>query len=205
MAAETAYAYDGSSLVSASGFPGHDDPNYGTSYTNRGNATGKSEYINASSTLSWSYTYDQTGQRMSMTEPNNATTSYTYENENTYLDQVTYPSTNGVAHIVSFTYNFPSGELATSTDENSQVTSYSYNDPLLRLTEVSYPDTGQTTYGYTSICAHPSSTSILLQGSTSYAETATPDGLCQVTMETVTQIPKAKATRRRLTTAGAWS
>jgi hypothetical protein len=65
--AETDYAYDGSALTQVSA-TNHDDTNYSSSYTNRGNATSRSEWVNTTgSPLVWGYTYDDTGQQVSMT------------------------------------------------------------------------------------------------------------------------------------------
>jgi RHS repeat-associated protein len=67
---------------------------------------------------------------------------------NAYLTKVTYPTTNGVAHIENFSYGYNDGELTQSRDQNSQLTTYKYNDSLGRLTETDYPDTGQTLVTY---------------------------------------------------------
>jgi YD repeat-containing protein len=74
-ASETDYAYDAGTLGSASGLPGHDDSNYPVSYTDRGNATSKTEWLKTGGTSpQWTYTYDQTGQMGSMIDPCGYTT-----------------------------------------------------------------------------------------------------------------------------------
>jgi RHS repeat-associated protein len=150
--AETDYLYDAGSLLSGNTTVGR-DPNYnGNSSVPRGNATTKSVWLNtAGAFLSTSYAYDDTGQERSMTDPKgNPPTTYTYSDYNAYLGTINYPTTNGVPHSVSFSYNLADGQLATSTDQNTQTTSYQYNDPLGRLTEIDYPhpDGGQTIYYY---------------------------------------------------------
>ena len=66
---------------------------------------------------------------------------------NAFLTTITYPST-GVAHTESFSYDCPTGKLASSTDQNGKTTSYQYSDSLNRLTNISYPDGGSTSYNY---------------------------------------------------------
>ncbi|MGD0227260.1 MAG: hypothetical protein ABSF71_33460, partial [Terriglobia bacterium] len=157
-----------------------------------GNALKKTEkcLYNCSADAVTNYTYDTNGQASSMIDPRNYTTHYGYGCTDGYLNQITYPNT-GVAHVVSFGYDCPSGRLTSSTDQNSKVTSYVYNDSLGRLTSISYPDTGLTTYGYGSnSCAQPSTTSIRVYGSTSYTETATFDGVCHVTQTAITSDPE---------------
>ena len=190
---EADYGYDGGSLVSGGvSYPLHDTA-YSTSMTVRGNATSKSEWVSTTGTsLTWNYTYDDTGQQRTMQDPASNTTTYAYGDDNTYLTQITYPSTNGVAHSVSFSYYLADGQLASSTDQNQKTTSYSYgqNGELLdRLTGISYPGGGSTTYSYSSICGKPATTQIALTGGSNYNETATFDGLCRITETALTSDP----------------
>jgi RHS repeat-associated protein len=178
--AETDYAYDQTSVTAVSPSPlWHDETNYSTSYNNRGNLTTKtvkclqSGCANAVTT----YTYDETGQVLSMTDPcgngtctdmpsgTAHTTNYSYAdsfvsgdkytsgvtapgNTNSYLTQITNPQTNGVSHIEKFSYDYASGQLTVSVDQNGQTTKYRYDDPFARLTESDYPDGGQTLVTY---------------------------------------------------------
>ena len=199
--AETDYGYDGygsSGLGQTSGVANHDYTNYSSSYTNRGNPTSISKWLNTSgSSLTWNYTYDDTGQELSMADPLLNSTSYSYTDEfpacnspskstNAYLTKIT----DAKGFTQNFTYRYCDGQLNSATDRNSQTTSYSYVDSLNRLKGISSPDGGSTTYGYGSnFCAHPSSTTILLSGSTNFTETATLDGACRVTNTTVTSDP----------------
>jgi YD repeat-containing protein len=157
----------------------HDETNYGptaASSVARGNLTKLVRVLAGGTAPTTTFTYDETGQVVSMTDPcGNATcpdmsgsthtTSYSYTDSppegnpygqsNAYLTAITRPSTNGVAHTESYQYNYASGELAQSTDENSETTTYSYADPLLRLTDVYGPQSAQngvqphTHYKYT--------------------------------------------------------
>jgi RHS repeat-associated protein len=157
---------------------GHDNANFPASYTNRGNATTKTvkclqtTCVNAVTTYTG---YDETGQILSSVDPNgNATggtpsqhtTYYSYTDSwvsgdtytsavtppatqvNAYLTTLTLPPTNGVSHIESFSYDYPSGQLTVSTDENLQPTKYRYDDYFARFTQSSYPDGGLTGEGY---------------------------------------------------------
>jgi RHS repeat-associated protein len=151
---ETDYTYDTPVGTTTSGIVQHP-------FTcNCGNLTNASRWINSSgSTLATSFTNDDTGQRLSMTDPRSNQTTYSYTDSyssgtppgptNAYLTQITYPNT-GVAHIEKFAYAYASGELTSSTDQNNLVTTYKYVDNLARLTETDYPtpDGGVTTKTY---------------------------------------------------------
>jgi uncharacterized protein RhaS with RHS repeats len=122
----------------------------------------------------------------------NHQTTYGYTDYNAYLSSITYPTTSGVTHGVSYNYN-PDGQLASSIDQNGQPTHYYYTangqpngppEPLDRLTNITYPDTGSTTYSYSNVCG-PTQTTIALSSSSNYVETATPDGVCNITQKTI--------------------
>ncbi|MGH9396158.1 MAG: RHS repeat-associated core domain-containing protein [Terriglobia bacterium] len=166
--AETDYAYDQTGVRGSFGITGHDDVNYGTSFNNRGNATTKTEWLNTGGASPvTTYTYDLTGQMLTMTDPNKNVTSYAYADHyasgsppgqtNAYLTQITYPQTD-FAHVVKFSDNYAGGQLATSTDQNGNTTSYAYSDPLDRLTQINYPDGGKTQYSYNDSPPSPSVT-----------------------------------------------
>jgi YD repeat-containing protein len=120
---ETDYAYDGQLLPTAvTPTPvGHDETNYGaTSTAPRGNPTTVTEKCFVGSTNCTNpvsvttYTYDTTGQVLSVTDANHNTTNYSYAdsytsddgtqpgNTNAYVTKITEPVTNGVAHISTF-------------------------------------------------------------------------------------------------------
>ncbi len=183
--AETDYFYDNGSagtpcgtagtpsVTGVSNLTGHDETNYGPSSTTpRGNLTQKTQWLNTGTSPATTYTYDETGQVLSMTDPNTNRTSYSYADSflntnsagftttagspptgkvtNAYLTKVTQPATNGYAHIEGYSYGYNDGELTQSSDQNSppNLTTYRYNDSLSRLTETDYPDTGQTILSY---------------------------------------------------------
>jgi RHS repeat-associated protein len=183
---ETDYFYDNgstSTVCGTAGTPsvtgvasltGHDETNYGASSTApRGNLTQKTQYSSAGTTPITTFTYDESGQVLSMTDAcGNAscsdmtgsthTTSYSYANSYTILSggqNVGYtPSgntnayltkrTDALGHTEQFTYDYNVGQLTVSTDENTQSTTYLYNDPFSRPKQVNYPDGGLTTLAY---------------------------------------------------------
>ena len=132
-----------------------------------------------------------------MSDPKSNATQYSYAdafqvcgsapgNTDAYLTKIT----DAKGFTQSFTYRYCDGQLNSSTDRNTQPTSYAYADLLNRLTGISYPGTGSSTYGYGSdACGTPSTTSILISGSSYYTETATLDGVCHVTETALTSDP----------------
>jgi hypothetical protein len=124
--AETDYAYDGGSLAGSGVQTGHDS-SYSTSVNVRGNATSMSKWVNTTGTfLPWNYTYDDTGQQISMTDPKSNPTSYSYDDQfsacgspsgstNAYL--TTIQDAKGFTQ--TFTYRYCDKQLASATDRNS--------------------------------------------------------------------------------------
>ena len=188
--AQTVYTYDATAPVGTTGITGHVSLPTGTP---RGNATTVAAWLNTTGgSLPTNYSYDDTGQILSKTDPLGNITSFSYTDSytsgsppgptNAYLTEITYPTTGTVNHVESFSYSYADGQLTVSTDENHQSTQYTYTDALDRITSITYPDRGQTTYQYWNICGHPSSTTIL----PNYTETATMDGICNVTQTALT-------------------
>jgi len=118
------------------------------------------------------YTYDETGQLTSMTDPNLHTTNYGYTDNYTALSggvNVPYASsantnarltkvTDASGYTTSYAYDYSSGQLTRATDPNSQSTTYVYNDSFSRPTQANYPDGGQTTISYNDSPPSPSVT-----------------------------------------------
>ncbi len=126
--AETDYSYDGSSLASTTGVVHHDDSNYGTSLTIRGNATSVTKKCIGCTNAVTTYTYDITGQPASMKDPNGNTIEYSFTDSpvggnsagqsNAYLTQITYPPTGSTVHQENFQYNYTFGDLTQTKDQN---------------------------------------------------------------------------------------
>jgi RHS repeat-associated protein len=192
-ASETDYFYDGASTATVCGGAGtpsvalvspsainHDETNYShTSPSPRGNLTAIIQRcLQGCSDSLTQYSYDETGQVVSVTDPDNhPPTTYSYVdnyasgdgsptgNTNTYVKTVTRPSTNGTAHTTTYSWGFEDGKMRSSTDvENSATTTYCYftggcsgktTDPWARLTEIEYPDGGITVQSYNDAGPNP--------------------------------------------------
>jgi len=189
LVAETDYAYDGygSGGITSVTATNHDNTDFPPSYTTRGNLTTKTAKCLQSgcSNAVTTYTYDETGQILSMTDPcgNGScndmtgtahTTTYSYADNyssgtppgdtNALLTKVT----DALGHSASYAYGYGDGQLTGSTDPNSQPINYKYNTPpsgcsfsdgLDRLSEIDYPDGGKTTYCYNDSAYNPSTPS----------------------------------------------
>jgi RHS repeat-associated protein len=89
-----------------------------------------------------SYTYDPNGNRASVTDPNSYTTNYSY-NADDELTTVTRPDTT------TLTTGYDSdGNVTSQTDGAGNITSYSY-DPLNHVTSVMSPPTATNPNGIT--------------------------------------------------------
>jgi RHS repeat-associated protein len=149
------------------------------------------------------YTYDETGQALSMKDPLHAVTQYSYAdsytsgtppgNTNTYLTKVTRPTTNGVAHISNYSYGYKDGQLTVAKDENGQMTTYAYTDPLDRLSQITYPPSGsggETIYTYNDSPPSPSvTTQQEISAGTSLTTVKVMDGMGHVTETELTSDP----------------
>jgi RHS repeat-associated protein len=146
-------------LQSVSGAVNHDDTNFGSSYTPRGNATQISRLVSGSTYLTTYVSYDTTGQTIQVLDSNLNKTTYSYADRYfydnggdpynsvgsgppTYAPATTnaYPTT--VTDPIGTTakgYYYGSGKAALATDYNG-VTSYAhYMDPFDRGTETDSP------------------------------------------------------------------
>lgn len=149
---ETDYSYDQFAVSAVSGLVSgtHDEANYSVSATApRGNPTTITEKCLQGCTTNaiTTYTYDETGQVLSMTDPcGNAscvdmvgtahTTTYSYADAyasgtgtpsgqtNTYVSKVTGPAVGTGARVQTFTYGFMDGHLRSSTDVNNSTTTF---------------------------------------------------------------------------------
>jgi RHS repeat-associated protein len=226
--AETDYFYDNGgtgtvcgtagspSVTDVAGLTEHDESNYGPGSTApRGNVTTETQWQNTGTSSTTTYTYDEAGQMLSLTDPcgNSActdmtgtshTTTYSFADSyssgtplgvtDTYLTSTSDP----LNHLSSFKYSYADGQVTSSTDPNSKITQYIYNTPpsgcsyadgLDRLSQVTYPDFGETTYCYDD--AVPSVTlSTLLNASNAWeTNVSTMDGVGHVIQTQLTSDP----------------
>ncbi len=200
LVAETDYTYDNPIGTVTSGIVQHG------AGCNCGNLTVQSQWLNTSgSNLTTNFTNDDTGQRLTMTDPRGNQTTYSYTDSyssgtppgptNAYLTQVTLPQTSGVSHIEKYAYAYDSGQLTSATGQNNQVTTYKYNDNLARLTETDYPDGGVTTFAYNDAAYNASTpspsltTTKKINSSTNLVTVSAMDGLGQVVRSELTSDP----------------
>lgn len=202
LVAETDYTYDsyGAGLTSATAY-GHDDTNFPVTYTNRGNATTISrKCLQSCANAVSTYTFDETGQILSITDPcgngtcsditgSGHTTTYSYAdsyssgtppgNTNTFITQITRPTTaSGIKHVSNYSYSYPGGQLTVAKDENGLSTDYAYVDPFARLTGITYPDGGQTSIAYDDAGPTPTvTTSKLITSGRSATTVTVKDGM----------------------------
>lgn len=163
---QTSYGYDESSLSNCpAGISQHEAVSGA-----RGNLTSISTgSVTLGGISKTTYTYDQCGALQSEVSPdgndtgpaNSYQTNYQYDPTDTYITQTNLPSTNGITHVTTATFDQYTGAITTSNDENSVANGnvYSLNyqyDSIGRLSEISRsgPDGGQTVYSY------PSSTEV---------------------------------------------
>jgi RHS repeat-associated protein len=140
----------------------HDDTNFGTSWTTRGNPTQISRLVSGSTYLTTYLSYDTTGQVVQVLDPSLNKTTYSYADKFYYDNGANPPSTytpsTTNAYVTQVTdtigttsmgYYYGSGKLALATDYNTVTTYSHYIDPFDRPTETIYP-IGWTLNTYTS-------------------------------------------------------
>jgi YD repeat-containing protein len=152
--AQTVTSYDGSTLTSVTGVTHHDDTNFGTANTVRGNPTQLQRWVAGTSFLTTTITYDTTGQKVTRTNPRGHTQTFTYA-DNFFKDAsppvnppATFtPTVNTHAYVTAikvnevstagslhFGYYFNTGKMARDQDINLADILHHYLDPLDRET-----------------------------------------------------------------------
>lgn len=158
---QTLYTYDsysascpGGGLKSMTGTSNHDDTNFGSGYTTRGNPTQVQQWVSGSTYLTTTYCYDMTGQVTEKIDPAGNVTGYGYSDNfyndngngssassytpnpptNAYLTSITYPI--GTEYLG---YYYGSGNKALATDLNNATTYFHSADPFSRPTETLFP------------------------------------------------------------------
>ena len=157
--AETDYSYDDQPLATSSGSNEHDDQNFGSSTTVRGNLTTVKQWVSASSYNITQFTYNTLGQRIAVQNPRTLTTSYSYADAWASSTDCTigsagiYPTStvNPIGETTKTTY-WCTGRVATTSGPNDLVaartgTSAQY-DSVGRIVALSSADGSATTYQY---------------------------------------------------------
>jgi RHS repeat-associated protein len=217
---ETDYLYDGATtpcgpagtptVSSVANLPlnTHDETKFGAGQsTQRGNLMSESKVcLNGTSVCTnatTTYSYDETGQALSITDPKGNKTQFGYSdsftdtpstyNTNTYLTSITYPLTSGISHTESFSYSYADGQLTKSTDQNGVQTQYAYGDSLHRLTGITYPNCtqcGPTSISYNDAISSPQVTKTKTLSSTqSLTNLTVLDGMGHVVQTQLTTDP----------------
>lgn len=167
--AQTVTAYDGGTLTSITGVSHHDDANFGTGNTVRGNPTQVKRWVSGTSYLTTAITYDTTGQKLQVTNPRGHTRTYSYA-DNFYTDAnppvnppASYtPSVSTNAYVtkivlnetsqspfLTYGYYFNTGKLARDKDPNLADIYHHYVDSLDRETHRYDRKLINTTRGWT--------------------------------------------------------
>jgi hypothetical protein len=125
--AKELWTYDQSALQNAAGLAGHDDTNYGTANTVRGNVTTHQVWQNTTNTFpAETFTYDTTGSIRTYSDFKNNPTTLTYgDAAHVQPTQIT----NALNQSRSYSYDAGSLKLVSTLDENSVTTNYGYADP----------------------------------------------------------------------------
>ena len=187
--------YDETAVVATSGTPQHTNPT-----TARGNLTSTNLYVNATTFLTKSATYYDTGMMNNSTDVNGAVTTYNYATgapscSNSFSTSTTEPIT-GLS--TSQTWNCTGGVQLTSTDENGQTTTTTYTDPYFwrpasttdqtgAVTNICY---GLVTSGTCAISPNQVESTLTFNSSNSTVDTLTTvDGLGRVHVQQTRQSP----------------
>lgn len=171
--AQTIYTYDSTTLSTSSGSSGnpvlgletsgnrplHDDANFGSSMTVRGNPTVIQRYVSPGQYARTTNYYNVLGELVKTVDPNGNPTQFDYTdtwNDASCLGWATFAYattiTNARGQLTETAYNSCDGSTASTKDQNDISanrggTVYTY-DGLQRTTNISYPDGGNTGIDY---------------------------------------------------------
>jgi YD repeat-containing protein len=151
---QSTFSYDGSTLTAITGITHHDDTNFGTGNTVRGNRTEMKRWVAGTAYLTTSYLYDTTGQLIRLTNPRNHYKTYSYADAfftdasppanpptgftpgaptNAYVTQITVNETQGAGSL-HYGYYFNTGKRVFEADLNLARIYHHYLDSLERET-----------------------------------------------------------------------
>lgn len=148
-AVQTAYAYT-TSASPTSGVTQHGTANGGGPYLQS-----VTRWLNGGTSPVTTYSMDDTGMVIGVTDPRGNSTTISYQCSNT----LPYQTVNPLGHTTTYGYDCNSGAVTSVKDANDAAanragTTYQYETTAGRPQSISYPDGGQTTYSY------PSSTEV---------------------------------------------
>ncbi|MGH9891509.1 MAG: hypothetical protein ACREA0_05895, partial [bacterium] len=178
----TDFAYDSTPLTSVSGASSHDDTNYGSGFTYRGNLSAITRYSNAaggSGQVTRNFTYDSLGNliKADLDCCQLKQWAFTSATQYAYPTTITTGPAAGPQLAVTRAYDFATGLLLTATDENNKQTSFAY-DTMNRLTTVTRPDSVQLTSSFDDAALSPKVTSTTpIDATNSLVQILTADGL----------------------------
>jgi RHS repeat-associated protein len=177
---QTVYNY-GNAVTGTTGTPQHTSP-----VGSRGNLLSVNYYTNASTYLTQSMSYFDTGNVQTVTDLNGAATTYTYSAcGNSFPTAIAEPLTLSK----SMTWNCTGGVQLTSVDENSQTTTAAFTDPYVwRPASTTDPANAVTNFTYVGQNTVESSLSFN-SGNSAVDRLTTLDGLGRVELNQIRQTP----------------
>ncbi|MES2222518.1 MAG: RHS repeat-associated core domain-containing protein [Acidobacteriota bacterium] len=182
---KTVTVYDGSNVQVAKTTMTYDE-NDSCGGPVKGNLTTTSHWNNLGADTEAHSTFNCGGKVELQEDGNHNLTTTSYDGTGIFVATVTQPSTNGVAHHDSYTWDPNTGNMLTHMDQNSVTTKLSYSDALGRLTLVqrAYGLSGfesDTTYSYPSLAEVDISSDLHATADGLLKSTADYDGLGRAT------------------------
>jgi RHS repeat-associated protein len=180
----TDLAYDSGTLTNITGAPQHDDADFPSTFTTRGNLTSTTRYANAAAAtgaVTRNFTYDIFGNlRTAQVDCcQNKQWNFSSITNYAYPDSVVR-GTGSLQLTSSMAYDLGTGLTTTLTDENNQVLHAGY-DAMNRVSSVTGPLSTSGTYSYDDNSAQPSATqTTAVDTGKSIVQIATSDGLGRV-------------------------